>query len=207
MPAKKPHCKNVRALAFPAPVLKEDRKAYDDLVTEVINNLKPTNIIEMSWVHSISNSMWNIVQLGHAKGALIERALPKALEEMLTPLMADASRFGSIPRYDVNRCLKPTPVMELINAWMQHRPEALEKADAMLTSAELTMQDVKNRAYVLEIEKLQKFEQLTENAEARFNSTLREMDHHRAMVAQGLRKAAKDVIDAEFNTIPPKALT
>jgi hypothetical protein len=40
------------------------------------------------------------------------------------------------------------------------------------------------------------------NTEARRNAALREVDRHRLVLAQALRQASDDVIEAEFEDVP-----
>jgi hypothetical protein len=53
---------------------------------------------------------------------------------------------------------------------------------------------------------VERIDQLTMRAEARRNAALREIDRHRAAFAQGLRDKVRDVEDAEFKVVEPKAI-
>jgi hypothetical protein len=140
------------------------------------------------------------------KKELIEKAVPEALEKTLAPFMEDPSRFGAFPRYNEDGYRVPTPAVELVNDWIRRKPGAIEKVDAILASGELTMENVTARAFVREIDNIQRFDQLMANAEARRNGNLHEVEYHRAALAQRLRKATQDAIDAEFELVAPKAI-
>jgi len=209
MSTKKSKSKTARALAFaPAPVLKgEDAKAYDDLLTQVSSYVKPANIIEEMWVRDVVDLTWEILRCRRCKKQAIEAAIPKALEQAITPLMEGPSRFGYLDRYTFDGNRVPTPAIELVNEWIKREPKAKEGVEELLASVELTMADVTDRAFVLEIEALQQIDQLMAHAEARRNAVLREFECHRTSVAERLRKATQDVIDAECETVGPKAIS
>jgi len=84
-----------------APVLKgEDSAAYYDLLAQVSARVKPADVIEEGWVDDIVDLTWNIQRYRRYRKGLIEAAMPKALEEILTPFMDDPP--GSAPWFNIS---------------------------------------------------------------------------------------------------------
>ena len=151
----------------PALILKgEDSAAYDQLLARVSAQVKPANVIEESWVDDIVDLTCNIQRYRRYKKSLIEAAMPRALEEILTPFMNDASRFGAMPQY-VDGYREPTPAMKLVNKWVRRDSKALKEVDRILASGELTMEHVRARAFAMEIDTIRQLENLIASAEAR----------------------------------------
>ena len=191
----------------PAPVLKgENSKAYNDLLMQVSTYVKPTNIIEDLWVGDFTNLAWELRRYRRYRDGVIEAATAEALEEMLTPFMDDPSKFGATVRYDVDGHRVPTPAAELVNGWIRQEPAALKRVEAILTSAKLTMEDVKARAFARQADKIEQIERLICNAETRRNAILREIDYHRAAPARAQRRATQEIVDGDFEPITPKAI-
>ena len=177
----------------PAPVLKsENSKAYDALVSQVMAWLKPTDIIEEMLVLEIADLMWRSRRYGRYSTGLIKTATPAALEQLLTPLMDDPSRFGRIVKHDINGHRKATPVMELVNQWLKQDPKAIKKVNELLASAGLTMEDVEARAFINEIKNMKDAEQLSANLHARLHAELRELDYRRKA------RPRHDPVDVDF---------
>jgi hypothetical protein len=57
------------------------------------------------------------------------------------------------------------------------------------------------RGFEASIGTFERIDQMAMAAEARRNSALRELERHRASLAQALRQASDDVIDAEYQDL------
>ena len=73
----------------------------------------------------------------------------------------------------------------------------------MLASADLTMDAVMAETLALELDRVERIDRMIMSAEARRNAVLREVDRHRASVAQALRRAV-NVEDAQFEEVGAK---
>ena len=58
------------------------------------------------------------------------------------------------------------------------------------------------QALALRIDQFERIDRMIMNTEARRNAALREVDRHRSNLAQALRQASDDVIEAEFEDVP-----
>jgi hypothetical protein len=61
--------------------------------------------------------------------------------------------------------------------------------------------DVAAEAFFDKISDFEQIDRMVMNAEARRNAALRELERHRATLAQALRQAGDDVIEADFEDI------
>ena len=191
----------------PAPVLEgEDSKAYNDLLMKISSHVNPSNIIEDLWVHDVVHKAWDVLRYRRYKMALLKAAMPKALEETLTPFMDDPSRFGAVGRYNIHGHREPTPAMELVNRWARRDPKAVKEVDEILASGGLTLEDVEARAFSNEIERMQQFDRLITNAEAGLKAILREIEYRRAEFSKSLRHATQSTVEAEFERVNAKPI-
>jgi len=172
----------------PAPLLvDEDPAAYDELLARVSGAVKPSDILEEIWVRDVVDLVWEALRLRRLKAELIAGNAHKGLAQILQPL----SDWG---RAD-----------ELSKAWARRDPKAINKVDAMLASADLTMDAVMAETLAHELDKIERMDRMIMSAEARRNAVLREVDRHRASVAQALRRAV-DVEDAQFEEVGAKQI-
>jgi ribosomal protein S6 len=92
---------------------------------------------------------------------------------------------------------------ELAERWAARDPQAIEEVNEQLASKGLTVEDVTARALSAEIENFERIDRMVMNAEARRNAALRELERHRMTLAQALRQASDNVIDADFEDVAP----
>ena len=172
----------------PAPLLDgEDAAAYDELLARVSGAVKPSDILEEIWVRDVVDLVWEALRLRRLKASLITAKAHNGLEQILQPLSdwetADA----------------------LSEAWARRDPKAIKEVDAMLASADLTMDAVMAETLALELDRVERIDRMIMSAEARRNAVLREVDRHRASVAQALRRAV-NVEDAQFEEVGAKQI-
>jgi hypothetical protein len=109
----------------------------------------------------------------------------------------------------LNQILQPLSDWEtadtLSKAWARRDPKAINRVDAMLASADLTMDAVLAETLARELDKVERIDRMIMSAEARRNAVLREVDRHRASVAQALRQAV-NVEDAQFEEVGAKQI-
>src|SRR5262249_15330761 len=73
----------------PPPVANEDAAAYNDLLARVSGTLRPSDIFEEIWVREITDLIWESLRWRRHQAGLIKAAVPKALEQILKPLVPD----------------------------------------------------------------------------------------------------------------------
>jgi hypothetical protein len=173
----------------PPPLLEgEDSAAYDELLASVSSVVKPSDVLEEIWVRDVVDLVWETLRLRRLKSRLIDASVHQGLAEILRIFVGF------------------TYAEELAKSWVRNDVKARKEVNKMLTSAGLTMESATARTLALKIEKIERIDRLIMSAEARRNSVLREVDRHRASVAQALREAAKDIEDAQFEEVEAKKI-
>ncbi|MGB8611430.1 MAG: hypothetical protein WCD60_07265 [Pseudolabrys sp.] len=81
-----------------------------------------------------------------------------------------------------------------------------KKVKKLLASVGLTMDAVMARILAIKLEQIERIDRLIMSAKARRNAVLREVDRHRASVAQALRQAADNIEDAQFEQVGAKLI-
>lgn len=192
----------------PPPLLEgEDPQAYDELLADVSAVIQPSDIFEEIWVRDVVDLTWEIRRLRRVKTNLLAVALPDALEDVL-------SRFIGKPKErDTGRDLgirfpgDPIPKQaerELAQKWEKRDPTAVKRVEGILKSANLAMEHVMARAFRSELENIERIDRMIMAEEARRNAAYRELERHRAGIANALRTSIQSVEDAKIQTIEDK---
>jgi antitoxin component HigA of HigAB toxin-antitoxin module len=96
----------------------------------------------------------------------------------------------------------------LVREYARRQPEAIQLVNELLASSGETMHDLTLSALLRELDKIEQIDRLLTIAETRRNISLREMDRHRAVLGEALRRNLQEVEDGEFEvieTIPAQA--
>ena len=72
-------------------------------------------------------------------------------------------------------------------------PKAVEEVNEILASAGLTMDAVMAQSLSIKLDDIERIDRMTALAEARRNAILREIDGHREILSQNLRRAVQNV--------------
>jgi hypothetical protein len=89
----------------------------------------------------------------------------------------------------------------LVADWIAREPEAIKQVDQILASAGLTMDAVMAQTLSIKLDDIERIDRMTALAEARRNAILREIDGHREILSQNLRRAAQNVEDGQLRVI------
>ena len=172
------------ALFGPAPLIEgEDAAAYDELLTGISSTVKPADILEDIWVRDIVDLVWEGFRLRRLKVNLMTATAHKGLKEALTPLVGWSEAD------------------DLAKAWAARKPSALKQVDKILASAGMTMDAVMAQTLSLKLDDIERIERMIAMAEARRNIILREIEWHREMLSQTLRRAVQQVEDGQLRVI------
>jgi len=166
----------------------EDPAAYDDLLARVSRAIKPADIIEEVWVRDVVNLTWEVQRLRQLKVKLLAVNVHIGLEHIL------------------ERMTDFLKAQDLGKGWLKRNSYKIKKVEDLLTSAELNMEDVMAQTLAVELDDIERIDRMTMNLEARRNSALREIDRHRASVAQALRRAVNDIEDVQFEELGAKQI-
>src|SRR5205807_330762 len=101
----------------------------------------------------------------------------------------------------------PLP-QQLAAQWTLGEADARRRVDELMGKAGLTMEHVMAEAVVLRLDEVERLDRLIAAAESRRTALLREVERHRAVLAQDLRRAADEIEEAQFEIVtPPAGLT
>jgi hypothetical protein len=89
----------------------------------------------------------------------------------------------------------------LVGDWFAREPEAIKRVDQILESAGLSMDAVMAQTLSVKLDDIERIDRMTALAEARRNAILREIDGHREILSQNLRRAAQNVEDGQLRVI------
>jgi hypothetical protein len=202
---------NETSIFGPAPILDgEDSEAYNDLLARVSGDVNPTGMIEEIWVRDVVDLAWEIFRWRRLKAALFSQAVSYALLKRLAPLMRRKSAKNLETVTDISILAPsfyrpiPSSTHKLAKKWANRDPAAVDRVNKLMASANITMDAVMADALIEKLGNIERIDHLIAIAEGRRNSILREVDRHRAALAENLRVTVDDVEEAEFEIIGKK---
>jgi hypothetical protein len=92
--------------------------------------------------------------------------------------------------------------------YVRRQPEAIQRVNELLASRGRTMDDLMVEALPGKLDEIERIDRLLTIAETRRNISLREIDRHRAVLGEALRRNLQEVEDGDFEvieTIPAEA--
>lgn len=161
----------------------EDSDAYRQHYDRVLKTINPQDVFEEMWVQDIVDHSWEIRRLRYIKQSLLENALHRGLQEVLTPIM------GAIP------------AMTLSKRWQAKDADAIEQVEALLSGAELDMGMVRAETVALRINEIEKIEHRIFSAEVRRDRAVRDIECHKFGFGERLKSEATKFIEA---TVEPE---
>jgi hypothetical protein len=177
-----------RTISLGAPPLieGEDGTAYHLLHGRIAAAVKPKDIIEELWVRDIADLSWEILRLRRIKARLL------------------TSRVAAQIRAYLESPCGASQAQKLSAEWEVGEPRVSARVDELLaTACGRTVESITADVFLAMSEHLERIERMTTNAEARRNAVLREIERRRASVAQALRRASEEVVEAEFEDVKP----
>jgi hypothetical protein len=169
-----------RQQPFGAPPLfpGEDAAGYDELLERLSVAIKPKDFVEEMWVRDCADLTWETARMRRIKAALLTSAMLRQLKNKFEP-------------------------DELLHDWAARDPDAVKEVDRLLALDGHTIDDLAAQVLSIEIERFERIDRMIMNAEARRNAALRELERHRATLAQALRQASESFVEAEFEDVKP----
>jgi hypothetical protein len=173
-----------RLLPFGPPPLiyGENAAAYDELLANGSTALRPTDLIEDIWVREFVDLTWEAFRWNRLKASLMSYKARVSLSKTLNSLLEEGAD-------------------ELALKWAQQKAEAVTQVNRILASAGTTIDMVIATALPECIHQIIRIDNMLATIQSRRNAVLREIDRHRAMLGQGLRKAAQQIEEAEYQVL------
>jgi hypothetical protein len=166
----------------------EDITLYDDLLTRFSTAIKPRDILEDIWVREVVDLVWEIFRLRRLKWTLLAAKAQEGLIRVLAPLIG----WGEADT--------------LASAWFARKPSAIKRVEKMLASAELSVDAILAQTLSIKLDDIERIDRMIAVAEARQNAILREIDRHREVLSQNLRRVMHEVENGELQIIENKSV-
>jgi hypothetical protein len=161
----------------------EDGVAYNQLYGGITAAVKPKDFLEEIWVRDVVDLSWEVLRLRRLKAKLLTTCTAAQVWGYLKDLCG-ASQAQKLSA-------------ELGD------PSVVARVNELLSAISLTVESVTAEVFVAIGEALERIDRLMMNAETRRNTALHEVERHRSTLAQALRRATHDVVDAEFEDVRP----
>ncbi len=167
----------------------EDEGAYNELLLQISSAVGPSDFIEEMWVRDVLDLTWEIHRWRQLKANLISIGVAALLKPKLAKVIKTDQE-----------------VNDLIALWVARDPSAISRVNECLALTGDKLECLATNVVGERLGYFRRLEELTTQAEWRRNATLREIDRHRAVLAQRLRDAVQQAEDAKFKTIEQKAI-
>jgi hypothetical protein len=178
--ANRPSTWKIAALAGAPPLLAgEDGVAYDELLARILGHINPRDILEEIWVRDVVDLTWDVLRLRRLKAILITSHALRAVRDLLE------LRSGLLV------------ALSVIENWQRCHEDPMSE----LESIGLTKDAVMARALANRIDDVERIDRMIMLAETRRNASLREVERHRASLAQSLRRTIENVEEAEIQVV------
>jgi hypothetical protein len=164
----------------------EDRADYDELFAEVSSTVEPADIFDRFWVRDVVHDEWEILRLRRLKDNLLLATAHIGLRAVLEPLSFEGW-------------------LDLVRQWAAREPSAVERVNRLLESAGLTLHAVMAETLRANLDEIVQIDLMIARHQASRNSTLREIELHRAMPAHTLRRTVQQIEDAQYRAITAKS--
>ena len=162
----------------------ENVRSYDELLERICATLQPRDSLEEIWIHDIVDLVWETFRLRRAKASLMTDAARRELERQL-----DAIHPGA---------------HQITIEWAAGGADAAVEVERLLASAGLSMDRIVAHAMSNALHNMERLDRMLVSVEGRRGAALRELDRHRAPLAQKLRCAIAQVEDAELVPDAPR---
>ena len=173
------------ALLGAPPLIKgENARAYDALLARICDTLRPADSLEEIWVRDVVDLVWETFRLRRIKASL----------------MTD----GTLEHIGLALDREPGYARAVAQKWAAGDAAAAEDVEAALVGAGVSMDIVIARAMSPRLETMERLDRMLVRAEARRSAALRELDCHRAPLAQKLRRSIAQAEHAELEVEAPR---
>ena len=199
------------SLFGPPPLIEgEDVAAYCQLSAQISAGVKPSDILEDIWVRDIVDITTDIFRLRRLKSKLLKAAVSDARDRAVKPILDreldQLLRELWKKQQEEKQQREPELSREDWKKRAEQDPVVIKKLNEVRTAAEsgLDIDSLIARAFVNELEHIERIDHLTTIAEGRRNSILREIDRRRAFFAEMLRETLRKIEDIKPGE--PKAI-
>jgi hypothetical protein len=94
---------------------------------------------------------------------------------------------------------------ELVANWARRIPRAVKRVDGLLASVGLTKDAIMAHTLTENLDHLERIDRMIAMAEGRRDAMLREIERHRATLANTLRRTVEQIEDGEYQVVDQKS--
>jgi hypothetical protein len=175
----------------------EDRDAYDQLLVDLTDTVRPSDRLEDLWVSEAVAKHWEVLRHRRHKRGFIAARRQAGLTSLLKPLLGYGGPLSTDDGAEIAGALAWKYTMGV--------EEAKKEVDELLQTANLSSEAVDGEVMALHIDTVTTFDQLIWAAEKRRDACLREIEHHRAPFGRALRRAITSGEEDKAPAIAPPA--
>ncbi|MFI4976903.1 MAG: hypothetical protein ACHP84_20405 [Caulobacterales bacterium] len=184
---------DIRALLGPAPITTfESEDAYERVLAQLALAVSPGDFVEWIWVKDIVDLEWDAARARRAKGVRLALARRAAIENILR---------ADWPGTPVTLIVEDDAISSKADDIYRGGKAEFKYLGQVLERLGLTQASVADAAYHVALDDMERLQQLVDNANARRDAVLREIDRRRQSFSKRARPAIENidqVIDAEF---------
>ncbi len=168
---------------IPRVIAGENEGFQKEYLRELLVDLNPKGFLEEQWVEDVFDHTWNLWRYRNLKTAFLNEAAYEGLLRTLANLIG------------------PTDAVVVATQWHAKDANAFTEVDDILRSAGLSFEVVMAQTLAIKLAEIEAIDRLIAEAEAQRNAALRELDRHRALLGQEVRRAIERVEDVEFKPV------
>ena len=189
-----------RALLGPAPITHlEDEEAYERLLSKMAEAVAPTDFVEWTWLKDIVDLVWEAARARRAKTVALALARRTALENIIR-----ADRDPELSDDDLEGTDLVKRSADKIYRSMAENNKDKTFGDTLVRLG-LKEEAVSDAAYLVSLDMIERLQLIIDNANARRDLILREIDRRRDALGRRMREAvasSDEIVDAEFDSVP-----
>jgi len=174
----------------------EEPQLYEELLARAGAALEPQDVIDWLLVRDVVALSWEIQRGRRHRDALVRLGRKRAMVKILGEVYPRTA-FGW--PYERDR-----EIEALASKWFAGSKKAEKTIQNMLAGSSLALPDIASQTLSANAEELDRIDRQTQRQEERRDRLLQQIERRRAGWAQRLRRAAEEIVDAEFAESPPE---
>ncbi|GJE46231.1 hypothetical protein AEGHOMDF_5431 [Methylobacterium soli] len=170
----------------------ENAEQYEALLRIIIQQVKPSDVIEAIWVKDIVDLVWEAKRLRRWRSQILNQGRLEAGTALILPVIENENHNPFTSKSEHQR-----EATTLAFGWLQNSKTETAAMERMLQARGLTPADVTAQAFQLRLSEVERVERMIASTDHRRDTLLREVERRRAGFSQQLRNAAAEVIDLD----------
>ena len=168
----------------------ENAEQYDALRDSIVQQVKPTDVVEALWTKDIIDFIWEAKRLRRWRRQILEQARRSAFVELTRPI------FDYTNPHHVDGLTGPS-IDTIGTGWSIGEAHLKKEGDRYLREQNLSPDDVTAQAFLLNLSSVERIDRLASLADQRRDSLLREIERKRTSFAHQLRTASAEILEVE----------